>query len=260
MSSSARTASNGGTSGGTPGAASVTSQAPNRAEEEQGLRRLGTGAGIGLAGGILGLVLPIAFLWLASYNPGGFFTYGTTLLETTGFFVLAGALLLLISFFLYRRGFAVLRKVDGRFAAASILCIIGAVGFLLLLLSAAVLVGSSTSLIQCIHGAPSHALSCLRSSQPLGAYTGLVGFWLGWLGGAGIVAGLAIAGRRYGNRSMRGGAALYAVLLLILVGPFVALLTPLPGLQYLLLAAPLFVVLAPGLVLGGSRQVLGPGP
>jgi len=167
--------------------------------------------------------------------------------------------LFLVSLFVYRRGFAVLRKVDGRFAVASVLCIIGSIGFLLLLVSAALLVGASNSLIQCIHGAPSHALSCLRSGQPLGAYTGLVGFWLGWLGGLGIVVGLSLAGRRYRNGTVSGGAALYAILLLVLIGPFVALVTPLPGLQYLLLAAPIFIVLAPGLVLGGTRRVLGAG-
>ncbi|MGC2289587.1 MAG: hypothetical protein WA688_07000, partial [Thermoplasmata archaeon] len=113
--------------------------------EVKGLGRLGTGAGVGLAGGIVGVVLPIVFLWLASHNPGGFFTYDTTLVDTIGFFVLAGAVLLLVSLFLYRRGFAVLRKIDGRFAVASVLCIVGSIGFLLLLVSAAVLVGSSSS-------------------------------------------------------------------------------------------------------------------
>jgi len=237
----------------------ASAPSPSREEENRGLRRLGTGAGVGLAGGILAVVLPVVFLWLSAYNPGGFFTYGTALIQTTGFFVLTGAVLFLVSLFVYRRGFAVLRKVDGRFAVASVLCIIGSIGFLLLLVSAALLVGASNSLIQCIHGAPSHALSCLRSGQPLGAYTGLVGFWLGWLGGLGIVVGLSMAGRRYRNGTVSGGAALYAILLLVLIGPFVALVTPLPGLQYLLLAAPIFIVLAPGLVLGGTRRVLGAG-
>ncbi|MGC2288714.1 MAG: hypothetical protein WA688_02505, partial [Thermoplasmata archaeon] len=90
--------------------------------------------------------------------------------------------------------------------------------------------------------------------QPLGADTGLVGFWLGWLGGLGIVVGLSLAGRRYRNSPVSGGAALYAILLLVLIGPFVGLLTPLPGIDYLLLVAPLFIVLAPGLVLGGARR------
>jgi hypothetical protein len=239
-----------------PPASSTTESIQPRETEIKGLGRLGTGAGVGLAGGIVGVVLPIVFLWLTAHNPGGFFTYSTTLLDTVGFFVLAGSVLLLLSLFLYRRGFGVLRKVDGRFAIASVLCIIGSIGFLLILISAAVLVGSSNSLIACIHRTPSAALSCIRSGQPLGADTALVGFWLGWIGGVGIVVGLALAGRRYRNGAVSGGAALYAFLLLVLIGPFLNLLVSLPGVDYLLLVAPVFIVLAPGLVLGGARRTL----
>jgi hypothetical protein len=236
--------------------AAGTGPAPSRELEIKGMGRLGTGAGVGLAGGILGIVLPIVFLWLTTHNPGGFFSYDTMLVQTTGFLVIVGAVLLLVCLFLYRRGFAVLRKVDGRFAVASVLCLIGSLGFLLLLVSAAVLLGSSSSLIQCLHNSPSGALSCIRSGQPLGADTGLVGFWLGWLGGVGIVVGLSLAGRHYRNGAVLTGAALYAILLLVLIGPFLALLTPLPGIDYLLLVVPAFIVLAPGLVLGGARRTL----
>lgn len=228
--------------------------APSREGEVKGLGSLGTGAGVGLAGGIVGVVLPILFLWLTTHNPGGFFTYNATLIDTTGYLVLAGAVLLFLSLFLYRHGFSALRKVDGRFAIASVLCIVGSIGFLLILVSAAILVGSSSSLIQCLHQSPTGALSCIRSGQPLGADTGLVGFWLGWLGGFGIVVGLALAGRRYRNGAVQGGAALYAFLLLVLIGPFLELLTSLPGIDYLLLAVPVFIVLGPGLVLGGARR------
>lgn len=238
---------------------SSTSTVPGPASaqeaEVKGLGRLGTGAGVGLAGGIIGIVLPIVFLWLTTHNPGGFFAYDTMLVDTTGFFVLAGSILLLVCLFLYRQGFSSLRGADGRFAIASVLCVVGSVGFLLILVSAAILVGASSSLIQCLHRSPSGALSCIRSGQPFGADTGLVGFWLGWLGGLGIVIGLALAGRRYHSGAIQGGASLYAFLLLVLVGPFLALLTPLPGINYLLLAVPVFIVLGPGLVLGGARQL-----
>jgi Protein of unknown function (DUF973) len=233
-----------------------TSPEPAQEVEVRGLGRLGTGAGVGLAGGILGVVLPIVFLWLTTHNPGGFFSYDTMFLQTTGFLVIVGAVLLLVSLFLYRRGFSALRKADGRFAVASVLCVIGSIGFLLLLVCAALLVGSSGSLIQCLHRSPSDALSCIRSGQPLGADTGLIGFWLGWIGGVGIVIGLSLAGRRYHNGPVSAGAALYALLLVVLIGPFLALLTPLPGVDYLLLVVPAFIVLAPGLVLGGARAVL----
>lgn len=231
---------------------------PTQESEVKGMGRLGTGAGVGLAGGIVGVVLPIVFLWLTTHNPGGFFSYDSMLVQTTGLLVIVGALLLLVSLFLYRRAFSIFRKVDDRFAIASVLCIIGSLGFLLLLVSAALLAGSSSSLIQCLHESPSSALSCVRSGQPFGADTGLIGFWLGWLGGVGIVAGLSMAGRRYRNGSVSAGAALYALLLLVLIGPFLALLTPLPGIDYLLLVVPAFIVLAPGLVLGGVRRSLAP--
>jgi hypothetical protein len=234
----------------------TTEPAPSRELELKGLGRIGTGAGVGLAGGIVGVILPIVFLWLSSHNPGGFFTYNTTLVDTTGYLLVAGAVLLLVSLFLYRRGFSVLRKIDGRFAIASVLCVVGSIGFLLLLVSAAVLVGASSSLIHCLHQSPSNALSCVRSGQPLGAYTGLVGFWLGWLGGLGIVIGLGLTGRRYHNGAVSGGSALYAFLLLVLIGPFLGALTPLPGIDYLLLVVPFFIVLGPGLVLGGSSRTL----
>jgi hypothetical protein len=234
----------------------ATGTVPSRELEIKGVGRLGTGAGVGLAGGIFGIILPIVFLWLTTHNPGGFFSYDTMLVQTTSFLVIVGALLLLVSLFLYRRGFAVLRKVDGRFAVASALCIIGSVGFLLLLVSAAVLLGSSSSLVHCLHQSPSGVLSCVRSGQALGADTGLIGFWLGWVGGVGIVVGLSLTGRRYHNGPISAGASLYAFLLLVLVGPFLALLTPLPGIDYLLLAVPVFIVLAPGLVLGGARRTL----
>jgi hypothetical protein len=243
-------------SGPPPSRQTSSTPASSQELEIKGVGRLGVGAGVGLAGGIVGVVLPIVFLWLATHTPGGFFVTNATLIETTGFLVLAGSVILLVSLFLYRRGFAVLRKVDLRFGVASALCIVGSVGFLLLLVSAAFLVGSSSALVHCLHQSPTAALTCIRSGQPLGADTGLAGFWLGWLGGVGIVVGLAVAGRRFEKTVVSGGAALYAILLLILIGPFLALITSLPGIDELLLAVPVFIVLAPGLVLGGARRTL----
>ena len=224
-------------------------------EELSGLRRLGAGAGVGLAGGICSLILPFAFLWLASENPGGFFSYGTTLVRTISILVLAGAILFVLSLFLYRRGFAAFRHVDPRFATASVLCLVGSIGFLLLLVTAVLLFGASSEFVTCIHGAPSHALTCLSSSAPLGAYAGLAGFVLGWVGGLGIVLGVRLSGRRYRRTGISAGSFLYAVLLLVLVGPLVAALYAFPYAVYLLAAAPFLLVLAPGLVLGGVLRV-----
>jgi hypothetical protein len=225
-----------------------------RPEDAKGSHRIAVGAGLGVAAALITLVLPFALLWLAAYSPGGFFRVNIALVQDVSLLVLAGAILFLLSLFVYRRGFAVLRSVDPRFKVASILCLIGSLGFLLILVAVVVILGSTSSLVTCIHGQPSHALSCLRSGEPLGAYTGLVGFWLGWLGGVGLVLGIASAGRRFSRGTLYGAAAVYALLLLALVGPFLALVYPIPGAQYLLLLSPLLALAAPALAYGGSRR------
>jgi hypothetical protein len=222
--------------------------------DEKGVRRLGLGAGLGFAGALVAITLPLAFLFLAADFPGGFFVFGSGLVQTTSILVLAGAILLLLSLFLYRRGFAALRKVDPRFAVASVLCILGSLGFLLLLVAAAVVVGNASSLLSCAHGQPSHALSCLETGQPLGAATGLVGFLLGWVGGLGILVGLTIAGNRFGAGALTASAAFYGLLLLLLIIPFANLFVAIPDIRYLLILAPVFAVLAPALALAGSMR------
>ncbi|HTT72860.1 MAG TPA: hypothetical protein VMG99_01730 [Thermoplasmata archaeon] len=228
--------------------------APNSAADAKGQLRLGLGAGLGLAGALVGIVVPVVLLFLSVYDPGGVLSFTSSIVQYTAILVLAGAILLLLSFFVYRRSFAALRRVDPRFVAASVLCLIGSLGFLLILVAAAVVVGDSSSLLSCLHGQPSHALSCLESGAPLGAYTGLIGFWLGWLGGVGLVLGLFSAGSRFHRAGYSAGGALYAVLLLVLVAPFLSLLTPIPGIEYLLLVVPILAIVAPALVLGASRS------
>lgn len=227
---------------------------PARDEDQRGARRLALGAGLGLAAAVLSIALPLIFLYLATYNPGGFFTFSSMLIEDLSILLLAGAILFLFSLFVYRRAFATLRQVESRFWIASVLCLIGSIGFLLIVILAAVILGSTSSLQSCLHGSPSHALSCLRSNQPIGAYSGLLGFALTWLGGLGIVLGLFFASHRFVRGALAGGAVLYLLLLLVLVGPFIALIYSVPGTQYLLLVAPVLAILAPALVLAGIRQ------
>ncbi len=224
-----------------------------RPEDLKGAGRLALGGALGIAAAAVTLLLPSVFLYLSLYAPGGFFSLGSTLLQTLSLLVLVGAILFLISLFAYRLGFATLRKIDPRFAVASVLCLIGSLGFLLVVVAAAVLLGSTSSLVTCIHGQPSHALSCLKSGQPLGAYTAVIGFWLGWLGGVGIVVGLSSAGRRFARGVLYGGAAFYALLLLVLVGPFLALVYVVPDQQYLLLVVPFLALIAPILTFAGSH-------
>jgi hypothetical protein len=227
-----------------------------RTEDGKGIGRLRGGAIVGVAAAIATLVLPTIFLYISLYDKGGFFTFGSALVDSLSLLVLAGAILFLVSLFLYRFGFATLRKVDGRFTVASALCLIGSLGFILLIVAVLVLLGNSNSLVTCVDGHPSHALSCLESGQPLGAYTGLLGFWLGWIGGVGIVIGLASAGSRFQRGSIGAGSAFYAILLLVLIGPFIALVYAIPDQQYLLLILPLLSLLAPALVVAGTSAPL----
>jgi hypothetical protein len=222
--------------------------------DEKGAGRIGIGAGLGFAGALCAIVVPLAFLFLVTEVDSGFFVFDSSLVQITSLLVLVGAILLLLSLFFYRRSFSALRKVDRRFIAASVLCIIGALGFLLLLVAAAVVVGDANSLLACAHGQPSHALSCLKSGQPLGAITGTVGFLLGWLGGIGIVLGLFLAGNRFHVGALGGAAVVYLVLLLILLVPFLALVVALPNLSALVLLAPILAILAPALALVGANR------
>lgn len=248
----------GGRVGGREARATSSTSIPQSEEDRTGVDRIALGAGVGLAAALLAIVFPVSFLLIASYDPSGFLSLEqSAFLDATGLLLLAGALLFVLSFIFYRNAFAHLRKVDRRFVVASVLCLIGTIGFLLVLVAAIVIVGSSSSLLSCINGQPSHALSCLRSGEPLGAYTGLAGFWLGWLGGVGIVLGLSAGSSRFRTREIGLGAALYAFLLLALLGPFLSLVVSYPGAAVILLVAPVLSVLAPFLVFRGSRPIAG---
>jgi hypothetical protein len=226
-------------------------------DESRGLRRFEAGAVFGLAGGVTGLVAPASVSLLAFYNPTDIAISDPIPIELTGILVLAGAVLLAVSLMFYRFGFAALRKLDRWFYTASGLCIVGSIGLFLIVLPLAIALPSTPSLVQCIRGAPSQPLSCLRTVQPLSAYSVLTGFWLAWLGGFGIVVGLELGGRRYREARLIAGGATYALLLLVLVDPFVALLIPFGAWRYPLLAIPLLALLAPALVHAGSRRALG---
>ena len=146
-------------------------------------------------------------------------------------------------------------QVGSSTSPASVLCLIGSLGFLLLLVTAALLLGSTSSLVACLHGAPSHALSCASEvSNRSASDTSLIGFWLAWIGGVGILLGLSLAGRRFASGMLSGGAVLYGLLLIVLVGPFVVLFVTLPGASYLTLVAPALAILATALAFGGASR------
>ncbi len=219
--------------------------------DRKGAFRLGLGSYFGLFAAVLAVVLPSAAIFATAYNPGGFFSFAPTLLETSSVLVLVGAALFILALFLYRRAFSALRKVDSEFALASFLCLLGSVGLVLILVAAAVVTGTASSLVTCIKGQPSHALSCLESSQPFGAYTAVIGFVLAWLGGLGVVFGLWIAGSRFRSPAITLGSMVYLFFLFVLLLPLVEFAFPFPGSQYLLVIVPVLSVAAPLLVLVG---------
>ncbi len=220
-------------------------------EDRVGAGRLRWGAWVGLVAAALGLLLPSFSLFLAGQGSLRTLAFGTALLRATGLFVLIGAAFFVLSLFLYRRAFAHLRQSSPEFALASALCLLGSVGFLLILVAAAYLTGSASNLGSCLQGHPSNALSCMETNQPLGAYTAIVGFVLGWLGGIGIVLGLWLASDHFEERTIALGSALYLLLLLLALAPFLELLFTVPGGGYLLLLLPLVGVGAPTMVLFG---------
>jgi hypothetical protein len=222
--------------------------------EEKGLHRFRMGAWAGFAGAVVAIALPVAFLWLAAYNPGGIFTFDSNILQYTNWFLIAGALLFLLSLMMYRWGFSALRKEDSRFGVAIALCWVGSIGFILVIVVASYFLGSLGSITACIHGQPTQALSCLNSQSPLGAATVVIGFWLGWIGSVGVVVGLFIGGGRIPSALLIAGGVLYLLLLVVLVLPFASMLTHVPGMQYAIILAPLFGIIAPLFVLGGAQR------
>jgi hypothetical protein len=227
-------------------------------EEAKGASDLRQGGLIGLGGAGAAVVVPLVLLWLATGHAGGFLGFTPGLVSFTGLLVVAGAALLLVSVFLYRRGFSHLRHVDRRFRAASALCLLGSVGLIALLAAGAIVAADPSQTGHCIESAPSHAVDCLRAVQPYGAYLGLAGFWLAWAGALGLVVGFALAGTRFDRPELSVAAVLYAALLGVLVGPAAELLTPVPGARYLLLTAPALAVLAPLLVVAAGRRPFRP--
>lgn len=220
-----------------------------------GLGWFRAGAIAGLAGALAGTLLPVAYLVLEADAPGALGLSSAPFWQVEGTLLLAGALLLALSLLLYRRAFARLRSVDRRFALPSALGWVGIVGFLALGVAAVLLTGSAGSLATCVHGSPTKALGCLASGPSgalWGAYAGAIGLAGAWLGGLGVAIGLAREGARTGRETFRWAAALYGLLLLVLIGPLVAIARPFEGAEALLVAVPLLLVAAPSAVLAGS--------
>ncbi len=222
---------------------------------KRGARWLYAGGVFGGVGGLIGLALPLAFVYLAKYNPGGFFVIAPSLIRFTGLFVLAGSVLVLASFFCYRWAYSVLRQAHRGYWGASLLCLVGSSGLVLIAVAAAFATGGAVALEACVRGSYSNALSCVESASPVGAYAGLLGFWLGWIGAIGIAVGLFLASGSFRSPAYGAAGVLYALLLAVLVGPLVGLVHAVPYATYLLAAAPVLAILAPVFVAGARPTI-----
>jgi|HubBroStandDraft_1064217.scaffolds.fasta_scaffold313409_1 hypothetical protein len=225
--------------------------------EAKALWRFAAGSTIGLAAGVTGLALPIALILLASYSPGTIYLTGAQLVEATAILALAGALLFALSLWVYRLGFSMLQRSDKRFYVASVLAWIGTVGVLLVVVAIGIAFLSSGTMSGCIQAAPANSLACLHAAAPLASYSGVLGFWLVWLGGLGVVFGIGLAGTRYHQLWFYGGAGVYSLLLLGLIAPALSLVFPIDPPAFLLLATPLLAAFGPAAIFHGARRSVG---
>ena len=225
-----------------------------QARDEKGAGRLALGAWFGLFAGLLAVVIPILVLEISKYSPVGFFTLAADSLLTSSIVVVIGALLFAVSMYFYRSAFSKMRKYDPLLWGATILCLVGSIGFLLLVISAGFLAGHTDTLEGCLKGPASGILSCIEAGQPFGGFTAVVGFACAWLGGLGIVVGLLVSSGHLGRGSIGLGGILYLIFLIVALIPFIGLIVEFPGVHYVLLLLPIFVIAAPALVLVGSRS------
>jgi hypothetical protein len=231
----------------------MAAPAKEEIRDAKGASRMSLGGWLGLVAAFLTIAFPIVILEVSAYHPGGFFTFASSTIEASGLLVIVGAVLYVVSLMMYRWSFSTLRKYNPQFWSATILCLIGSIGFLLIIVSVAVVAGNTSSLLTCVHGQPSHAISCLESGEPFGAYTVLVGFACAWIGGIGVVVGLSLAGELFRRMTIRLGAAIYLLFLLAALIPLVDEVIAVPSVQYLVVILPLLAIAAPVFVLLGAR-------
>ncbi len=231
---------------------------PRSTEEAKAALLFRIGSVLALTGAGLALAVPVALALAGARGRWSLFGASVEFVSFAGALVLVGSLLFLFATAAFHRGFVRLRHIDRRFSWVAALCLVGAFGFVVLLASALLLEADAASLSGCAQGSSGSLLACLRSGSPLGAYTGTIGFWLGWLGGLGLVAGLLLAGRRAGRPALVAGGAAYALLLGLLADVFVALGYELIGTSTVLALAPVLAIVAPALVLVGVRGGLSP--
>ncbi len=227
---------------------------PGPSPDERAAHHLRRGSVAAIAGTLLALAAPTALLALARAGAIPLSAHSTSLAATAGTLVVLGGVLVLVAFFLYRRAFSNLKRVDRRLRPISVICLVGTVGALALIVGAAAAAGGSSAISSCLAGPASHALSCLKSKDPSAGYLSAIGFWLVWAGAAAVAAGLLLSGKYYRRPAISAGGALDGVLVALLVVPFVGLLVHVPYLTGILAATPVVAVASAVLVYVGARE------
>ncbi|MGI0054562.1 MAG: hypothetical protein ACREBZ_02430 [Thermoplasmata archaeon] len=213
-----------------------------------GIRHFRIGGILGVIAGCVAIGLPVLLFGLARYAPGGYFSVATSFVQSASLLVLAGAICGILSFHFYGSSCSHLRRAKLHFWAASVLCTIGTVGLLLVAIAAAFAAYAGSSLVGCAQGSLSDAFSCIESVSPLGAYIIVLGFWISWIGAIGIVLALSLGSGLFQSKFYAIAGVIYAILVVLLAGPLVAIVQPIPDVSLLLLLSPILAILAPTLV------------
>ncbi len=195
--------------------------------EERGVRRAQLAALLSVLGIALALLGPfILFIALGLTIPVIGISFGAaaltiTLIEGLLGLVVAGVFLEMISFGLYTSSFGLVRHVDSRFRAPRALSVVGVVGFLLVGLAAAALLGEIFQAVEC--AASGAGTSCIDPTiAQLAAFMFIGGLLLGFVGWIGLLLGLYRFGSRYESTLLKVSAILMIFPLVNLIAPILA--------------------------------------
>ena len=228
--------------------------APASTEEGKSESDLRRGSLLALGAALVAFVVPALLVLLARRGLYGLASGAHAVVASEGSLVAVGAVLLLVAFLLYRRAFGHLRHVDPRLRWATVLCLVGSLGAIVVVVAGALIGGGPSVVTGCLGGHATHALTCLRSADPTAGYLAIAGFWLAWLGAVGLCVGVILSGRRFHRPAVVAGGAVYAVLALDVLVPFAGTLASVPGTTYALAVAPVAAVLGPLLVYLGTPR------
>lgn len=218
-----------------------------------GAGRFLIGGWLGVLAGILAVDTAVVAIEIAVAYAHGVVPLDAATVVTASVLILVGNALYLGSIFFYRRGFVQLRRFDAKFWWATVLCLAGSLGFLLLIVSAIVVARDPSPVVACLHGPLVDLRVCLQTGLPLGEDAALVGLGLAWVGGAGISLGLYLSGRHLHHRWWTFAAVAYGAFLLALLIPFLASVFPMPVFETLEWLLPVLALAAPVSVLLGAR-------